>query len=154
MKEFDTYCTKYEDHNCAINLNKELKIGPTIRVVEDNGYKLGFTLYKWELQPTGKALAIYVFNKKIEKNDIIWKNPQQSESLKEFQENIHFFSDYLNQFKVDDIIKKIESDSLKSIKIFKYHASQWREIEKKKTKWSYIKKQEKTDICNIQRLLH
>lgn len=152
MKNFETHCVKFEDHNCAIENNK-LNIGPTVRIIDNNAYQLGFTLHKWELQPTGKALAIYVFDKHISFNDSFWKNPKDSHLFTEFNENINKISEKLHSFQLLNLIEKIENNELEFIKTFKYHANQWREIEKKKTKWVYKEKQIKTDICNIQRLL-
>lgn len=152
MKEFETFCAKYEDHNAAINhLKNTIDIGPTVRIIDNNGFKLGFTLHKWEMKPTGKALGIYVFDI-IFPNDF-WINPTKSVILKDLNKEMIKIDKELKSYKLTDLIEKIENDEIENVKIFKYHASQWREVEKKKTKWSYKAKQEKTEICNVQRLL-
>ena len=55
---------------------------------------------------------------------------------------------------INDIIENIENDKDQNVITMKYHASQWRQVVKKKTKWTYLEKAEKTDICNLQRLLN
>ena len=156
MYKFDEFCVKWEDHNVAIIENKENNVindWPTVRIRKDKSYELGLTLYKWKLQPSGNMLAIYPMGYNINENDIFWTNPPQSEHFISLQEKLQSIIKNLKSSDKDALIEDIENGSCKDVIIFKYHANQWRPIEKKKTKWAYIGKQEKTDICNVQRLL-
>ena len=66
--------------------------------------------------------------------------------------SIEFFKEELD---TDKFINNIENGITKEkIEVWKYHASQWRPIEKKKTKWAYKEKAVKSETCNIQRLLN
>ena len=152
MKEFETFCAKYEDHNSAIDIKKNnINIGPTVRIIDNNTFKLGFTLHKWEMIPTGKALGIYVFDNDFPNE--FWDNPTKSIIIKDLNKKMSEIDKTFKSYTLTDLINKIENNEMENIKIFKYHASQWREVEKKKTKWAYKCKQEKTEVCNVQRLL-
>jgi len=155
MYSFDTYFTKWDDHNAAINeTNDLLKIGPTVRIKYGDSYKLGFTLYKWELKPSGKMISIHILNKSIPENDEFWSNPSNSSEAKEFYSEMNDIEKNYQIQSINDIIENIENDKDQNVITLKYHASQWRQVVKKKTKWAYLEKAEKTDICNLQRLLN
>ena len=153
MYTFEDHCVKFEDHNTAIN-NGELDEWPTVRMKQDNTYELGITLHKWNLEPSGKAISIYKISNYIDETDKIWTEPSKSNYFEELQASLRVAHESIKRLNVLDIIKSIENGTFHNIKTYKYHANQWRPIEKKKTKWTYIGRQEKTDICNIQRLLH
>ena len=154
MYKFDEYCIRWDDHNTAIN-NEEttINIWPTIRIKYNEGFRLGFTLYKWKLEPSGDVLAIYPFGPEINGDDIIWKHPKKSLYTLNLQTEIKLIKDHLKSNKISDIINDIKNNIREDIIIYKYHANQWRQITKKKTKWAYIEKATKSDTCNIQRLL-
>ena len=153
MYSFEEHCVKYDDHNTAIN-NNELCEWPTVRVKQDNCYFLGITLHKWNLEPSGNAIGIYKISENIIDTDKIWTEPTESPYFIELQESLRGAHENIKNENVSDIIANIENGSFKNVITYKYHANQWRPIEKKKSKWSYIGKQVKTDICNLQRLLH
>ena len=127
---------------------------PTVRIKQENTYILGITLHKWNLEPSGKAIGIYKISDPIDETDKIWTQPTESKYLRELQSSLRSANESIKKFDILDMIKKIESGNFENVITYKYHANQWRPIEKKKTKWTYIGKQEKTDICNLQRLLH
>ena len=138
MYSFDTYYTKWEDHNAAINNTKdEIKIGPTVRIKYDDSYKLGFTLYKWELKPSGKMMSIHIVSESIGENDIFWSNPSSSEETKELYKKMKDIELIYKNQSIDNVIENIENDKNTDIITMKYHASQWRRVIKKKTKWTY-----------------
>jgi hypothetical protein len=155
---FEEYFSKWEDHNAAINFEKKIiDQWPTVRIkVDENNYKLGLTIHKWKIQPTGDALAIIPIGGTVCKEDIFWTTPHDSKILDEFKNEAHKLLDSILQKDIEDICLKIENgeaiDAL-NIHVYKYHASQWRQIEKSKSKWAYKQKDAKSEICNVQRLL-
>ena len=158
MFQFETDCAKFDEHNTAINLEtKSIDQWPTIRIkTSEDHYKLGLTLYKFQLEPSGNALVVYGIKQDLHKDDLIWTIPNESEQLKNLQLKL---KSEIEKFKKElDIVGFIEDVSngitKENIEIYKYHASQWRPIEKKKTKWVYKEKAIKSDTCNIQRLLN
>ena len=158
MYKFETDCAKYDDHNTAINLEtKSIDQWPTIRIkTDENHYKLGLTLYKFKLEPSGNALVVYGIKEELHKDDILWTNPIESDELNNIQsklkEDIEIFKQESDTTKfINDISNGILKEN---IEVYKYHASQWRPIEKKKTKWVYKEKAVKSETCNIQRLLN
>ena len=153
MYTFENHCVKFDDHNTAIN-NNVLDEWPTVRIKQDDAYILGVTLHKWNIQPSGNAIGIYKISDTIIESDEIWSEPSQSRYFKELQTSLQTAKENMKKSDIQDIIQDIENGTLKNVLVYKYHANNWRPIEKKKTKWSYIGKQEKTDICNVQRLLH
>ena len=153
MYSFENHCVKFEDHNTAIN-NNVLDEWPTVRIKQENTYILGITLHKWNLEPSGKAIGIYKISDPIDETDKIWTKPSESSYFKELQSSLRSVHESIKTLSVLEIIKNIENGTHENVITYKYHANQWRPIEKKKTKWTYIGKQEKTDICNLQRLLH
>ena len=153
MYLFEEHCVKFDDHNTAIN-NYVLDEWPTVRIKQENEYILGITLHKWNLEPSGNYIAIYKISDPIDESDEIWTEPSQSKYFQELQLSLRTAHECIKKSNVLNIIKNIENGTFDNIIIYKYHANQWRPIEKKKTKWAYIGKQVKTDICNIQRLLH
>ena len=157
MYNFEEYCEKYTNHNSAINV-KDFNITklPTVRIkLENNMYKLGITLHKWDMVPSGKALSILTFGDPIYVEDIFWTNPEKSEIL----DQLKYAKDFINQIKetsLEQLVLYIENNecTFDNLYTFKYHANQWREIFKKKTKWTYKNKDIKSEICNVQRLLN
>ena len=152
MYTFEEHCVKFDDHNTAINDNI-LDEWPTVRIKQENAYILGITFYKWNLEPSGKAISIFKISDAINETDKIWTEPLESPYLKELQTSFCIANESIKKSNIPDIIKNIENGTYENVITYKYHANQWRPIEKKKSKWSYIGKQEKTDICNLQRLL-
>ena len=153
MYTFEEHCVRFDDHNTAIN-NNILNEWPTVRIKQETTFILGVTLHKWNLEPSGNAIAIYKISDAINETDKIWTNPSESMYFKELQTSLSVVNELMKKSKIPDLIKNIENGTNENVMTYKYHANQWRPIEKKKTKWSYIGKQEKTDICNLQRLLH
>ena len=153
MYKFEEHCVRFDDHCVAINNNK-LDEWPTVRIKRDDGFILGITLHKWNLEPSGNALAIIKISGNIDIDDSIWTNPSQSQYFKTLQSKLQNVKEHIKTLNIHDIINNIQNDTFENVIIYKYHANQWRPIEKKKTKWAYICKQVKTDICNVQRLLH
>lgn len=156
MTNFELYCDKWEVHNTAINAETyTLDSLPTVRIkVSPTEYKLGFTLHKWKMQPSGQALAIVTFGSEISNDDLFWTSPDIK--TKDFKTNIQKCIDEIKEQSIEQLICDIEEGkcSLENLHIFKYHASQWREVTKPKSKWTYIEKAEKSEICNVQRLLN
>ena len=153
MYKFEEHCVRFDEHCTAIN-NNVLDDWPTVRIKQNNDYILGITLHKWNLEPSGNALAILKISENIVEADSIWTNPSQSQYFKTLQSKLQNVYEHIKNTNINDIIDNIENGTFKNVIIYKYHANQWRPIEKKKTKWAYIGKQVKTDICNVQRLLH
>lgn len=153
MYQFESHCVKFDDHITAIN-DCQLDNWPTVRFKQNDSYILGITLYKWNLEPSGTALAIYKISDEIDENDLIWSNPSSSIFFKSLQDKLQIVHTKIIKSNIDNVIENIKNGTNENTIIFKYHANQWRPIEKKKTKWSYLYKQTKTDICNVQRLLH
>ena len=157
MYTFELYCDKWETHNSAINSdNNTIDKFPTVRVKTDNDhYQLGITLHKWKMKPSGQALAILTFGPPLNSEDVIWTNPNSSDNLETIQ-NSTFVLEQIKEQSVEQIIKDIEDgkSGLNNLHVYKYHASQWREIIKPKSKWIYKEKAEKQEICNVQRLLN
>ena len=153
MYQFEEFCTRWGDHNSAINENKTLDNLPTVRVKYSNKYKLAITLHKWKLFPSGEVLAIFPFGPEIDETDRIWTEPSQSQYFKSLQKMLQVLNEKMQNEDMFQLVEGIENGENTDIIVYKYHANQWRQIEKKKTKWAYLGKQEKTEICNIQRLL-
>jgi len=153
MYKFEEFCVRFDDHITAVN-NNVLDNWPTVRIKQNDSFILGITIHKWNLEPSGNALAIYKISEEILENDLIWTNPSKSiyfESLQKKLKTVH--NDIMKQ-QTTEMINDIEDGIFENVIVYKYHANQWRPIEKKKTKWTYLGKQEKTDMCNVQRLLH
>ena len=147
MNHFVTDCDKWDTHNTS-NVNNNFIIGPTVRIVDENNYRLGFTLHKWEIPPSGKLLAIYIVTESIPKNDKFWDNPNLSDHVPDIKDKLTLTSEKLKSISIE----QIEDDEIDEVFIYKYHANQWRQVEKKKSKWTYKYKAVKSDICNVQRL--
>ena len=153
MYKFEEFCVRFEDHSTAIN-NNNLDNWPTVRIKQNDSFILGITIHKWNLKPSGNALAIYKISEEILENDSIWSNPSKSIYFESLQNKLKTVHDNIMKQKTTEMINNIEDGIFENVIVYKYHSNQWRPIEKKKTKWVYLGKQEKTDICNVQRLLH
>lgn len=154
MTIFETHCEKWENQNTAIDTDNEIKDFPTIRIqTEENYYKLATTLYKWKLEPSGNVLAVLPFGKSIAADDDFWRSPKNSDIKNEIKNEMDIQLHKIKSSDILSIIDEIKSDLYHGVIIYKYHANQWRPIEKKKSKWAYKAKVVKSDICNIQRLL-
>ena len=149
---FETYCVKWEDHNISIN-NDKIILGPIIRVVHKDNFKPAITLHKWNLDPSGKALGVYIFDTSISCDDSFWRNPKQSSFYDQICNELIKLEKKLKSYCTEQLVNEIENDCLESCVIYKYHANQWRPVTKNKAKWVYAEKAIKTDICNVQIVL-
>jgi len=156
MTSFEVYCDKWECHNAAINAESfTLESFPTVRVKADNkSYIIGTTLHKWKMEPSGSALAIITFGKALSEDHAFWNEPHNNR-MNDEEIEITSIIDKIKGQSIEQLVVDIEDgkSSLDNLHIFKYHANQWREIIKPKSKWTYKTKAEKCDTCNVQRLL-
>lgn len=154
---FELYCDKWETHNSAIETDTFTMTDlPTVRIkTGSHEYKLGLTLHKWKMVPSGQALAILTFGPNIHEDSDFWNNPKDSTAF----QNAESVSDLIEKVKeqpLEQVVSDIENGktSIPNLVFYKYHASQWREVEKPKSKWVYKEKAEKSEYCNVQRLLN
>lgn len=157
MYSFELDFAKFEDHNAAIDTETyTISKWPTIRIkADEDKYILGISIHKWELQPSGKAIAIFQIGTPIHKDDKFWSVPKDSQYFQTIQETFSKKIKEITDNNIESFVEKLENGQYnEQIQVYKYHASQWRQIEKAKSKWAYKEKAVKSEICNIQRLLN